>query len=122
MFRKKISRNETVRTEKGFPLSISNEVMNEIIKIVKLLENPSLLTDVVAETVKHEMKKQKGGFLGVMMAPMAALLIAPMVSSLIQPVASSVMNAITSPLKIKVLGKVTSHKGRKWILEHRSYG
>ena len=106
MFRKKISRNETVRTEKGFPLSISNEVMNEIIKIVKLLENPSLLTDVVAETVKHEMKKQKGGFLGVMM----------------EPVASSVMNAITSPLKIKVLGKVTSHKGRKWILEHRSYG
>ena len=55
MFRKKISRDETVRTEKGFILFISNEVMNEIIKIVKLLENPSLLTDGVTETVKHEM-------------------------------------------------------------------
>ena len=57
-----------------------------------------------------------------MMAPMAALLIAPMASSVIQPVATSMMNAITSPLKIKVLGKVTSHKIRKLILEHRSYG
>ena len=32
-----------------------------------------------------EQKKQEGGFLGVMMAPVAALFIAPMASSLIQP-------------------------------------
>ena len=97
-----------------------------------MLQDSNLLTDGATETLKHEMKKQKGGFLGVMMAPMS--------SSLIQPVASSMMNAVTgkgvtrarkrqenrlrplltSSLKMKVLGKVTSHKSRKWILEHSS--
>ena len=40
-------------------------------------------------------KKQEGGFLPAMMAPMAASLIAPMAFSLIQPIASSFINSIT---------------------------
>ena len=56
-----------------------------------MLEDSNLLTDGATEAVKHEMKKQKGGFLSVMMAPMAASLIVPMASSLIQPVASSML-------------------------------
>ena len=40
-------------------------------------------------------KKQEGGFLSAMMAPMAAPLIVLEVSSLIQTIASSLINSIT---------------------------
>ena len=36
------------------PLFISNEDMNDIIKIIKTLEDSSVLIDGVTETVKHE--------------------------------------------------------------------
>ena len=38
--------------------------MNDIIKIIGSLENSSVLIDWVTETVKHEIKKQEGEFLG----------------------------------------------------------
>ena len=38
--------------------------MNDIIKTIRSLEDSGVLTDGVTETVKHEIKKQKGGFLG----------------------------------------------------------
>ena len=38
-FERKISRKGAVRAEKGFPLFISNEDMNDIIKIIKSLED-----------------------------------------------------------------------------------
>ena len=47
---------------KGFTLFISIEDMNDIIKIIKSVENLSVLTDRVTETVKHEIKKQEGRF------------------------------------------------------------
>ena len=68
--------------------------MDDIIKIIESLEKSGLLIDDVTERVKHKKKKKKKkknqevGFLGAMMAPMAASLIAPMASSLIQPMAS----------------------------------
>ena len=68
--------------------------MDDIIKIVESLEN-YLLIDGASETVKYEIKKQQGGFLPAMMAPMAASLIALMNSSLIQPIASLLINSIT---------------------------
>ena len=49
--------------------------MDDIIKIVKSQEDLVLLTDGAAKTVKHEIKKREGGFLGALMAPMAASLI-----------------------------------------------
>ena len=42
------------------------------------------------------MKSQDGGFLGVMMTPMAASLIVPIASSWILSVASSLITAITA--------------------------
>ena len=38
---------------------ISNEDLNDIIKIVKSPEVPHVLTDNVTETVKHERKHKK---------------------------------------------------------------
>ena len=54
-----------MRLGKGFTLSISNEDMNDIIKIIKSLEDSDVLVEGVTETVKNEKKnKKKGGFLG----------------------------------------------------------
>ena len=41
--------------------------MDVIIKILKSPENSGPLIDGTCETVKHEMKKQEGGFLSDMM-------------------------------------------------------
>ena len=50
--------------------------MDGIIKIAKSLEKSSLLIDGGTEKVKHEIKRQEGGFLRAMMAPLAVSLIA----------------------------------------------
>ena len=72
-FHRKICGKGPVKAEKGFTLFISNEDMNYIIKIIKSLVDLGLLIDGVTETVKHELKKQEGGFLGALLAPSAAL-------------------------------------------------
>ena len=51
-----------MRAGKEFTLFISNEDMNGIIKIIKLLEDSGVLIDGVTETIKHETKK-KANFL-----------------------------------------------------------
>ena len=59
---------------------ISNENMNYIIKIKKSLENSGVLIDVVTDTVENKIKKE-GGFLGALLAPLAASLVEPVISS-----------------------------------------
>ena len=58
--------------------------MNDIIKIIKLLEDLGALIDGVTETVKDEIKKQEGGFLGALLAPLAASLVQPVISSVVK--------------------------------------
>ena len=41
------------RAGKGFTLFIANEDINDIIKIIKSLENSNVLFDGITETVKH---------------------------------------------------------------------
>ena len=57
-FERKISGKEAVRAGKGFTLFILNETMNNVIKIIKWLEDSGLLIDGVTETVKPEIKTQ----------------------------------------------------------------
>ena len=74
-----------VREWNGFTLFISNEDVNDIIKIVKSLKDLGVLIESVTETVKHEIKKiQEGGFLGALLAPLAASLVQPVVSSVVK--------------------------------------
>ena len=49
--------------------------MNDIIKIIRSLEDRNLLIDGITETVKHEVKKQEGGFLHALLAPLATSLV-----------------------------------------------
>ena len=44
-------------------LMISNEEMEDIMKIVKSLEESGLQVKEISETIKNETKKQRGGFL-----------------------------------------------------------
>ena len=44
-------------------LIISNNEMEDIVKIIKSLEDSSLLSDVVTKTVQNEVKEKKGDFL-----------------------------------------------------------
>ena len=79
-FEGNISEQGAVRVGEGFTFFISNECMNDIIKMVIISR---LWADGAIETVNHKNKKLEGGFLGAIMAPMAALLIQPVFSSLI---------------------------------------
>ena len=57
--------------------------MNDIIKVIKSLEDLDVLIDGVTKTVKHEIK-QEGGFLGALLAPLAASLVQSVISSLVK--------------------------------------
>ena len=48
------------------PLTISNEEINDIMKIVTSLEESVLLIKGASKTIKNEPKGQKGGFLGML--------------------------------------------------------
>ena len=56
-------------------LIISNNEMKDIIKIVKSLEDSSLLLNRVTETVQNEVKEQKGGFLRMLLGTLGAILL-----------------------------------------------
>ena len=56
-------------------LTISNEEMNDIMKIVKSLEESGLLIKGVSETIKSEAKEQKGEFLRMLLDTLGASLL-----------------------------------------------
>ena len=53
-------------------LVISNEEMNDVMKIVKSLEQSGLSIKAVSETIKNEAKEQKGGYLGMLLGTSGA--------------------------------------------------
>ena len=65
-------RKGVVRAGEGVTLAILNEDVNDIIRIIKLLENLGVLTDGVRETVKLDIEKQEGGFLAMLFRTLAA--------------------------------------------------
>ena len=79
-FERKISGTGAVRVGKGFILFISNEDVDDFIKIVKSLGNSGILIDRITKAVEHQMKKQEGGFLGALLAPLAASVVQPVIS------------------------------------------
>ena len=53
-------------------LIISNEEMNDIIKIVQALEDSNILLKGVTNAIKNETKEQKGGFLSILLVTVGA--------------------------------------------------
>ena len=56
-------------------LIISNEEMNDIMKIVQALEDSNILLKGVTKTIKNETKEQKGGFLSMLLGTLGASLL-----------------------------------------------
>ena len=56
-------------------LIIWNDQINDIIKIVKSLEDSGFLLKGVTETVQNEAKEQKGGFLSMLLGTLGASLL-----------------------------------------------
>ena len=61
-------------------LIIPNDEMNDILKIVKSLENSGLLLKGVSETIQHEAKEQRGGFLSMILGTLGASLLSDILS------------------------------------------
>ena len=56
-------------------LIISDEKMNDIMKIVQILEHSNILSKVVTKTIKNETKEPKGGFLSMLLGTLGATLL-----------------------------------------------
>ena len=56
-------------------LIISNEEMNDTMKIVKSLEGSGLLITGISKTIKNEAKEQKGGFVGMLLGTLVVILL-----------------------------------------------
>ena len=56
-------------------LIISNEEMNDIMKIVQALEESNILLTGVTKTIKNETKEQKGRFLSMLLGNLGASLL-----------------------------------------------
>ena len=54
--------------------------MQDLLKIVKSLEDSGLLLDGITETVKNEVKEQKGGFLSMLLGTIGASLLGNMLA------------------------------------------
>ena len=61
-------------------LIISNDEMDDILKIVKSYENFGVLLKGISETVQHEAKKQRGGFLSMLLGTLGASLLGDVLS------------------------------------------
>ena len=59
----------------GVKLIIEQEDMKDIMKIIKALENSGILLKGVSKAIKNETKKQKGGFLSMLLSILEASLL-----------------------------------------------
>ena len=61
-------------------LIISNEEMNDVIKIIQSLEDSNILLKGVTNTIKNEAKEQNGGFLSIPLGTLGASLLGNLLS------------------------------------------
>ena len=61
-------------------LIISNDEMDDILKIVKSLEDSNVLLKGVSETIQHDAKEQRGGFLSMLLGTLGASLLGDILS------------------------------------------
>ena len=62
-------------------LIISNDEMDDILKIVKSLEDSGVLLKGVSETIQNEAKEQRRGFLGMLLGTLGASLFSDLLTN-----------------------------------------
>ena len=65
-------------------LIISNDEMEDILKIVKSLEDSGVLLKGVSETIQNEAKEQRGRFLSVLLGTLGASLLGDLLTKFIR--------------------------------------
>ena len=86
-------------------LIISNEEMNDIMKIIQALENSNILIKGVTKT-KNETKEQKGGFLSMLLGTLGASLLGNLLTG------KGIVKAGSGNKKGK--GIVSAGTGKQW--------
>ena len=99
-----------MRVGKGFTLFIYIGNMHDIIKIIKSLEDSGVSIDGVTETVKHEIKKQEGSFLGALLAPTAVSIVHTVISSVVKGISGREVRRAEEDTRIKVSSSAPSFK------------
>ena len=61
-------------------LIISNDEMDDILKVIKSLEDSGVLLKAVSETIQHEATEQRGGFLSMLLGTLGASLLGDILS------------------------------------------
>ena len=64
--------NKNIFVSGATTLMISNVEMNDILRLVKSLEDSGVLLKVVNETIKTEAEEQKGGFFSMLLSTLGA--------------------------------------------------
>ena len=64
----------------GVKLVIEQEDMNDIMKVIKSLENSGILLKGVTKTIENETKEQRGGFLSMLLGTLGASLLGNLLS------------------------------------------
>ena len=59
----------------GVELTIEEEDMKDIMKIIEALENPGILLKGVSKTIENETKEQRGGFLSMLLGTLGVSLL-----------------------------------------------
>ena len=68
------------RTGNYTTLIISNDDLNDLLKVIKSLGNSGILLDGITETVKYEVKEQKDGFSSTLLSVVGSALLSSMLS------------------------------------------
>ena len=84
-----------VRARKGITLVISNEYMDDAFRVVKSLKSSGEEIDGVCETVKQEIEKQEGEFLGMLLSTLDASMLANMLT------VKGVMRAVRGAVRVE---------------------
>ena len=87
-------------------LIISNEEMNDIMKMVQALEDSNILLKGVTKTIKNERKEQKGGFLSMLLGTLEASLLGSLLAG------KGIVRAGSGNKKGK--GAVRAGSGKEW--------
>ena len=65
-------------------LIISNEEINDIMKIVKALEDSNILLKGVTKAIQNETKEQKAGFVSMLLGTLGASLLGNLLSGIVR--------------------------------------
>ena len=87
-------------------LIISNEEMNDTIKIIQALKNSNILIKGVTKTIKNEIKEQKGWFLSMLLGTLGASLLGNLLTG------KGILRAGSGNKKEK--GILRAGSGRQW--------